>query len=261
MIRPFFVLLMLCCMDISAQNLAQRDSVITPHSITYRSKQIMANAAYVHDKKLDSLIVAFNDHHIYSNMSLRPDLWHLTDARHRVRYSGLTSKKFFKAEKVNTDTTYFKYTYVKLPDTLIWQGYVGYKHKFTMKDNFTGTTYTVVLYECPEIKIDPEYSKYYFSELFFMKVPITLSGGVIKAVAEQRINDKPVMRAELLLLRFNDDAHWDGVSFMSPMEKGYTYMLPDGTKKEKEYARELMQELSGRQDYPTIPYREEFDHE
>ena len=38
-------------------------------------------------------------------------------------------------------------------------------------------------------------------------------------------------------------------------------MLPDGTKKEKEYAKELMQELSGRQDYPTIPYREEFDHE
>jgi hypothetical protein len=59
----------------------------------------------------------------------------------------------------------------------------------------------------------------------------------------------------------NDDANWDGVSFMTPMDKGYTYMLPDGTSKEKKYAKELMEELSGRADYPTIPFREEFDHE
>ena len=261
MIRPLLAILMLCSFGISAQTTNKHDSIVRPNSITYRSKQIMANAAYVHDKKLDSLIVAFKDHQIYSNMSMRPELWHLTDASHKVRYSGVTSKKLFKVEKVNMDTTNYKYTYVKLSDTLMWAGYVGYKHKFTMKDNFTGTTYTVVLYECPEIKIDPEFAKYYFSELFFMKVPITLSGGVIKAVAEQRINDKPVMRAELLLLRFNDDANWDGVSFMTPIEKGYTHMLPDGTKKEKEYAKELVEELSGKTDYPTIPYREEFDHE
>jgi len=251
---PFLFLLMWCTV-LSAQD------TISPHSITYRSKQIMANSAYVHDKKLDSLIVAFQGQRAFSTMSMRPDLWHLTDAGRKVRYSGITSKKIFKAEKVNTDTTYFKYTYVKLPDTLMWAGYVGYKHKFTMKDNFTGTTYTVVLYECPEIKIAPQFSQYYFSELFFMKVPIRLTGGVIKAVAEERVNDKPVMRAELLLLRFNDDAKWDQVSFMTPMDKGYTYMLPDGTSKEKKYAAELMEGLTGRKDYPTIPYREEFDHE
>ena len=51
------------------------------------------------------------------------------------------------------------------------------------------------------------------------------------------------------------------MSFMTPMEKGYTFMLPDGTKKEKEYSKELIEELSGRPDYPTILYREEFEHE
>jgi len=251
---------MICSLCASAQDAVKPDT-IRPHALTYRSKQIMANAAYVHDRQLDSLIVAFQDHKIYSNMSLRPDLWHLTDVSKKVRYSGLTSKKTFKVEKVNTDTTYFKYTYVKLTDTLMWNGYVGYKHKFTMKDQFTGTTYTAVLYECPDIKINEEFAKYYFSEVFFLKVPLRLTGGIIKAVAEQRINDKPVMRAELVLMRFNDDAAWDGVSFETPMEKGYTYMLPDGTKKEKEYAKELIEELSGRPDYPTIPFKEEFEHE
>lgn len=262
MTKPILLALLMCCLRMSAQDTTKiKTDTIRPHSITYRTKQIIANAAYVHDKQLDSLIVVFQDHMIYSNMSMRTDLWHLTDAAKRVRYSGVTSKKVFKAEKVNPDSTYFKYTYVKLPDTLIWGGYVGYRHKFTMKDNFTGTTFTVVLYECPEIKIDPEFSKYYFSELFFMKVPIKLTGGIIKALAEQRVNDKPVNRSELLLLRMNDDANWDGVSFMTPMDKGYTYMLPDGTSKEKKYAKELMEELSGRADYPTIPFREEFDHE
>ena len=261
MIRPLLFVLLTMNLCVSAQEAVKAPVPIKPHALTYRSKQIMANAAYVHDKELDSLIVVFQDHMIYSNMSLRPDLWHLTDVAKKVRYSGLTSKKTFKVEKVNTDTTYFKYTYVKLTDTLMWNGYVGYKHKFTMKDNFTGTTYTVVLYECPEIKIDPEFSKYYFSEVFFLKVPLRLNGAIIKAVAEQRINDKPVMRAELVMLRFNDDASWDGVSFMTPMEKGYTFMLPDGTKKEKEYSKELIEELSGRPDYPTILYREEFEHE
>ena len=65
----------------------------------------------------------------------------------------------------------------------------------------------------------------------------------------------------LIQILFNDDASWDGVSFMTPMEKGYTFMLPDGTKKEKEYSKELIEELSGRPDYPTILYREEFEHE
>lgn len=261
MIRPILFILLACCLTASAQDTTIAPLPVRPRALTYRSKQIMANAAYVHDKQLDSLIVVFNNHMIYSNMSLRPNLWHLTDVPKKVRYSALTDKKTFKVEKVNTDTTYFKYTYVKLTDTLMWNGYVGYKHKFTMKDQFTGTTYTVVLYECPEIKIDPEFSKYYFSEVFFLKVPLRLNGGIIKALAEQRINDKPVMRAELILMRFDEEDKWDGVSFETPMEKGYTFMLPDGTKKEKEYAKELMQELSGRSDYPTIPYREEFEHE
>ncbi|MCW3125370.1 MAG: hypothetical protein JWO03_1028 [Bacteroidetes bacterium] len=235
---------------------------IHPHTIMYVSKQIMANAAFVFDKKFDSLIVTFQDHMIYSNMSLRPELSHLTDVTKRVRYSEVNDHKMFKVEKVNPDTTNFKYTYVRLQDTLIWKDYVGYKHKFTMKDQFTGTTFTVVLYECPEIKIDPEFAKYYFSELFFLKVPIKLHGGVIKALAEQRINDKPVMREELLLMRFDDEASWKGgVSFQTPMEKGYTFMLPDGPKKEKQYAKELIEHLTGRTDYPTVPFKEMFDHE
>jgi hypothetical protein len=78
----------------------------------------MANAAYVFDKKNDSLIVAFKDHRVYSNMSMRPELSHLTDAGKRVRYFTLEDKKAFKIEKVNPDTTNFKYTYVKLKDTL-----------------------------------------------------------------------------------------------------------------------------------------------
>jgi hypothetical protein len=235
---------------------------IHPHTIIYISKRIMANAAYVYDKKNDSLIVTFKDHMIYSNMSMRPELSHLTDAKKRVRYSMLSDKKTFKVEKVNPDTTNFKYTYVRLKDTLIWKDYVGYRHKFTMKDQFTGTTYTVVLYECPEIKIDPEFAKYYFSELFFLKVPIKLTGGVIKALAEQRIDDKPVSRDELLLMRFDDEASWQfGTSFETPIEKGYTYMLPDGPKKQKQYAKELIEHLSGKPDYPTIPFRQEFDHE
>ncbi len=239
----------------------QTDS-IHPHAIIYTSKTIMANAAYVYDKKDDSLIVAFQDHKIYSTMSLRPELSHLTDASKRVRYSQLKDQKMFKAEKVNPDTTNYKYSYVKLVDTLIWHGYIGYRHKFTMKDNFTGTTYTVILYESPLIQIDPEFSKYYFSELFFMKVPIKLTGGVIKALAEQRIDNKPVVREELELRRFDDEAGWQGgVDFSTPMDKGYTYMLPDGTKKEKQYAKELMERLSGKKDYPTVPYRQEFDHE
>lgn len=235
---------------------------IYPHTITYTSKTIMANAAYVYDKKDDSLIVSFQDHKIYSTMSLRPELSHLTDASKRVRYSQLKDQKLFKVEKVNPDTTNYKYTYVKLVDTLIWHGYVGYRHKFTMKDQFTGTTYTVVLYESPLIKIDPEFSKYYFSELFFMKVPIKLTGGVIKALAEQRIDNKPVVREELQLRAFDNEAGWEGgVDFTTPMDKGYTFMLPDGTKKEKQYAKELIERLTGKKDYPTIPYRQEFDHE
>lgn len=234
---------------------------IRPHSILYRSKQIMANSVIVKNKEDDSLIVVFEDHKIFSSMSLRPELTHLTDTKNRVRYSEVTTSKLFKIEKVNPDTTSLKFSYVKLPDTLIWKDYVGYRHKFTMKDNFTGTTYTVVLYECPEIKIDPEYSKYFFSELFFMKVPIKLSGGIIKALAEQRINDKPVMRAELLLMRFDDEASWKGVDFSTPIEKGYTLMLPDGTKKEKTFVKELVHHLSGKEDYPNVPYKEMFDHE
>jgi len=130
-----------------------------------------------------------------------------------------------------------------------------------MKDNFTGTTYTVVLYECPEIKIGTEFMKYYFSELFFMKIPIKLSGGVIKALAEQRINDKPVSRDELLLLRFDDDVNWPQINFETPMKKNYTLMLPDGTIKEKKYAKELIEHLTGRKDYPNTPYKEIFTHE
>ncbi len=241
---------------------ALQTDTVYPHTITYTSKTIMANAAFVYDKKNDSLIVSFKDHMIYSTMSLRPDLSHLTDAAKRVRYSQLKEQKMFKVEKVNPDTTNFKYTYVKLVDTLIWHGYVGYKHKFTMKDQFTGTTYTVVLYESPLIKIDPEFSKYYFSELFFMKVPIKLTGGVIKALAEQRIDNKPVVREELQLRGFDGEDGWEGgVDFSTPMDKGYTYMLPDGTKKEKQYAKELIERLTGKKDYPTIPYRQEFDHE
>jgi hypothetical protein len=234
---------------------------VHPHCIIYKSRQIMANQAFVFDKKDDSLIVVFKDKMIYSNMSMRPELSHLTDVKKRVRYSTLEDKKMFKLEKVNPDTTNFKYTYVQLKDTLIWNGYIGYKHKFTMKDQFTGTTYTVVLYECPQIKIDPEFAKYYFSELFFMKVPIKLKGGVIKALAEQRIDDKPVMRDELLLMRFDDEQSWKGVNFETPVSKGYTLMLPDGTKKEKAYTKELIQSLTGKPDYPTVPYRQEFDHE
>ena len=246
--------------DLDANGL--HTDTVHPHCIIYQSKQIMANASYVFDKKNDSLIVAFKDHMIYSTMSMRPELSHLTDAGKKVRYSTLEDKKTFKIEKVNPDTTNFKYTYVKLKDTLIWSGYVGYKHKFTMKDDFTGTTYTVVLYECPDIKIDPEFSKYYFSELFFLKVPIKLTGGVIKALAEQRINDKPVEREELLLMRFDDEASWKGgVHFEPPFSKDFTMMLPDGTKKQKQYAKELIQELTGKADYPTVPYKQDFDHE
>lgn len=254
----------------AAQPVRERDTThyelqtdtITPHTITYTSKTIMTNAAFVYDKKNDSLIVSFRDHKIYSTMSLRPELSHLTDVSKRVRYSQLRDQKMFKAEKVNPDTTNFKYSYVKLVDTLIWHGYVGYRHKFTMKDQFTGTTYTVVLYESPLIKIDPEFAKYYFSELFFMKVPIKLTGGVIKALAEQRIDNKPVVREELQLRGFDNEAGWEGgVDFSTPMDKGYTYMLPDGSKKEKQYAKELIERLSGKKDYPTVPYRQEFDHE
>jgi hypothetical protein len=287
--RYLIFLLVICCYSVSAQDTLQTgagqpDTVIAaspkvarpdmiryradgkpdtvrPGSLMYRSKQLMANSAYVHDTELDSLIVVFRDHQIYSNSSLRGELWHLTDVPHRVRYSALESKKTFKVEKVNTDTTYFKYTYVKLTDTLMWNGYVGYKHKFTMKDNFTGTTYTVVLYECPDIKIDAEYSKYYFSEVFFLKVPLRLNGAIIKALAEQRIDNKPVMRAELILMRYNDEGGWKGVDFHTPMDRGYTFMLPEGTKKERAYAKELMEELSGRKDYPTIPYKQGFEHE
>ena len=234
---------------------------IHPRSIIYRSKQLMANSQVVRTKESDSLIVCFQDGKIFSNMSLRPELTHLTDAKSKVRYSMVNTQNLFKIEKVNTDTTFYKYTYVKLKDTLIWNDYVGYRHKFTMKDNFTGTTYTVVLYECPEIKIDPEFSKFFFGEIFFLKVPIRLHGGVIKALAEQRINDKPVMRAELLLLRFNDDENWKGVDFHTPMEKKYTLMLPDGTHKEKQFAKELVEHITGQKDYPSVPYKQLFDHE
>jgi hypothetical protein len=264
MVRLLIFLSLLCSIGASAQDTIPHDTIAaprSPHALTYRTKQIMANSAYVHDKVLDSLIVVFQDHKIYSNSSQRQELWHLTDVSKKVRYSVLDAKKTFKVEKVNTDTTYFKYTYVKLTDTLMWNGYVGYRHKFTMKDNFTGTTFTVVLYECPDIHIDPEYSKYYFSEVFFLKVPIRLNGAILKATAEQRIDNKPVMRAELILMQFDKDADWPGVTFETPMDKGYTYMLPDGTKKEKQYAKELMEDLSGKPDYPTIPYRQEFEHE
>ena len=235
---------------------------IRPRSIVYRSKQLMANSQVVRTKEEDSLIVCFNNGKIFSNMSLRPELTHLTDVKNKARYSLVNTQNLFKVEKVNTDTTFYKYTYVKLKDTLIWNNYIGYKHKFTMKDNFTGTTYTVVLYECPEIKIDPEYAKFFFGEVFFLKVPIKLHGGVIKALAEQRINDKPVMRAELLLLRFNDEENWKGgVDFNTPMSKKYTLMLPDGTRKEKQFAKELVEHLSGEKDYPTVPFKTLFDHE
>jgi hypothetical protein len=265
----FLFLLILCGLAAAAQDsiaaqlpdIGHAPDSIRPRSLIYHSKQIMANSAWVHDKETDSLIVVFQDHMIYSNGSLRQPLWHLTDAAKKVRYSALTDKNTFKMEKVNTDTTFFKYTYVKLTDTVMWHGYVAVKHKFTMKDNFTGTTYTVVLYECPEIKINPEFSKYYFSEVFFLKVPLRLNGAIVKAVAEQRIDNKPVMRAELVLMRFNDDAAWKGVTFQTPIEQNYTFMLPDGTKKEREYAKELLEDLSGRKDYPTISYKQEFEHE
>jgi hypothetical protein len=268
--RLFLLLVLLISINASAQFTEHTDTMrasihtdtIHPTSITYRSKQLMAGSQIVHTKEDDSLIVVFGKDKIFSNMSLRPELSHLTDVKNKVRYSMVNTQKLFKIEKVITDTTSFKYTYVKLKDTLIWNNYVGYRHKFTMKDNFTGTTYTVVLYECPEIKIDPAFSKFFFSEVFFMKVPIKLHGGVIKALAEQRINDKPVMRAELLLLRFNDEANWSGgVSFETPMEKNYNLMLPDGTRKEKQFAKELVEHLTGNKEYPTVPYKELFDHE
>jgi hypothetical protein len=162
-------------------------------------------------------------------------------------------------EKVNPDTTSYIYTYVKLPDTAMVGKYVGYRHRFTMRDKFTGTTYTVVLYECPDIKVDAEYSKYFFGELFFMKVPIRLEGGIIKALAEQRIGNKPVSRDELILINFDSEANWP-VNFETPIEKNFTMMLPDSGHKDKEYAKELLEDVSGRTDYPTVPYREEFDH-
>jgi hypothetical protein len=63
-------------------------------------------------------------------------------------------------------------------------------------------------------------------------------------------------------MRFDDEASWQfGTSFETPIEKGYTYMLPDGPKKQKQYAKELIEHLSGKPDYPTIPFRQEFDHE
>jgi hypothetical protein len=78
--------------------------------------------------------------------------------------------------------------------------------------------------------------------LFFLKVPIKLTGGVIKALAEQRINDKPVEREELLLMRFDDEASWKGgVHFEPPFTKDFTMMLPDGTR--------------GRNNTPKISYR------
>ena len=253
--RLFAFVLLVSSLKISAQN------PIQPHSITYTCKTLVANSQIVHTKDVDSLIVVFDKERMFSMSSMRPELTHVMDVKKRVRYSMLNFKHLFRLEKVNQDTTNFKYTYVKLQDTLMWKGYVGYKHKFTMKDNFTGTTYTVVLYECPDIKVDPEYNKYYFSELFVLKVPIRLSGAVIKAVAEQRIFDKPVSRDELLLSQFNDEGSWPAVSFETPIDRSYTMMLPVGGHREKEYARELVEELSGRKDYPTIPYRVEFDHD
>jgi hypothetical protein len=166
----------------------------------------------------------------------------------------------FKLEKVNPDTTNYVYTYVNLPDTCMVGDYVGYRRRFTMKDKFTGVTYTVVLYECPRIKIDPEYSKYFFGELFFLKAPIRFEGAIIKALAEQRINNKPVSRDELLISTIDGVGDWPQVSFQTPIDKGYTMMMPDGTIKDKKYAKELLEELSGRKDYPVTPYREEFDH-
>jgi hypothetical protein len=259
--RYFFFLFMLVSAGLWAQDtIAPPDTMtIHPHSITYLTRTLMANQLYVHTKDDDSLIVVFNDGQMFSMSSMRPDLTHLTDTKKRVRYSMVNSKQTFKVEKVIPDTTGYVYTYVKLKDTIMIGKYVGYRRKFTMKDKFTGTTYTVVLYECPDIKIDPEYSRYFFAELFFMKVPIKVEGGIIKALAEQRINNKPVSRDELILRRFDDDAHWP-VDFKTPIEKGYTMMMPDGSPKEKKYAKELLEELSGRKDYPTVPYREEFDH-
>lgn len=234
---------------------------IKPQTIIYKSKQIMANSEIVRFKEDDSLIVVFRDGKIFSNMSEKFELSHLTDTRKRIRYSLLNDKKLFKVERVNPDTTYFDFTYVHLKDTLIWKNYVGYKHKFTMADKFNGTTYTVVLYECPEIAIDPAFQKYYFSELFFMKVPIKLTGGVIKAVAEMRVKDKPVTRGELLLMRFDDERWPVPIDFTTPIERNYTMVEPDTGKKDRERAKRLLEELSGKKDYPTVPFREGFDHE
>ena len=251
----FFLLLLIVSIRLSAQDKIQ------PHSITYRCKTLIANSQIVHTKDVDSLIVVFDKGKMFSTMSTRAELTHVTDVQKRIRYSMLNFKRIFRLEKVNQDTTNFKYTYVKLRDTLMWHGYIGYKHKFTMKDNFTGTTYTVVLYECPDIKIDPEYSKYYFSELFILKVPIRLEGAVIKALAEQRIDDKTVSRDELLLSQFNDEADWPAVSFETPIDRNYTMMLPEGSPRDKKYVKELVEDISGRKDYPTIPYRMEFDRD
>ncbi|MFN8310160.1 MAG: hypothetical protein U0T73_09385 [Chitinophagales bacterium] len=235
--------------------------VVKPSSIIYKSKQIMANGEIVRFKEDDSLIVVFRDGQIFSNMSEKFSLTHLTDTKSRIRYSNLDDKKLFKIERINPDTTFYDFTYVKLKDTLIWKNYVGYRHKFTMRDKFNGTTFTVVLYECPEIQIDPAYQKFYFSELFFMKVPIKLTGGVIKALAEMRVKDKPVSRGELLLLRF-DDLRWPvPVDFKTPIEKNYTLVEPDTGKKDRERAKRLVEEISGRKDYPSTSFKEGFEHE
>lgn len=245
------------CLSFLASNAQE---VIKPSSIVYKSKLLIANSETVRFKEDDSLIVRFSDGLIYSNMSEKADLSHLTDVKKRIRYSNLESQQLFKIEKVNPDTTYYDFTYVKLRDTLIYKNYIGYKHKFTMRDKFNGTTYTVTLYECPEIEIDPIYAKYYFSELFFMKVPIKLHGGVIKALAEMKIGDRVITRGELLLHRFNDDK-MKGDEFIPPIQKGYRLMLPDSGKKDRQRAQELANELSGNPNYPSVPYRSGMEHE
>lgn len=254
MFRTPLCMLLLFSLSLNAQQSVQ------PYSITYRSKTLMANSVIVHTKDEDSIIVEFRNGKMFSMSSYRPQLSHLTDTRRRVRFSAVNDKHIFKLEKVNPDTTNYVYTYVKLPDTIMIGNYVGYRRRFTMKDKFTGVTFTVVLYECPEIKIDPEYSKYFFSELFFMKVPIRFDGAIIKALAEQRIDNKPVSRDEIILSTFNNDSPWPLLTWESPIEKNYTMMLPDGNHKERQYAKELLEELTGRNDYPTTPYRVEFDH-
>jgi len=189
-------------------------------NIYYKSKILDPKGGFFKVQESADIKVSFYKSLLYSSTTIEPGITHLVDAEKSIRYRNNDTKMTYKIERIQPDSTTYKYTYTHIKDSLAIKGFMCTKHRFSLFDEKENAYYQVNIWTSDSIQIAPVFSKFVMSELFFLKVPFQVTGCVIKAVAEVKRDNVILARGQLEIDKWDSSPN-SFFDFRKSEDKGY----------------------------------------